>query len=177
MTEHTYLVLTDLDGTFINTDKANNLSYLKALKRYLPETDLADEPRITRLTIEQYCSDKLLIKKIENKKANFYKFCMEYTVLNKELLSRLIKYKQTANVYLVTKASKERVVQLLNYHSCIDLFDEIFFCKEIPNKYDYVLKQIDCDPNKIVVFENDSKEILDAIKAGIPDKNITQIKL
>ena len=144
MTEDTCLVLSDLDGTLIDTDKANNLSYLKALKRYLPNIDLANESRITRLTIEKYCSDKLLVRNIEEMKCNLYSEFLEHTFLNEELLERLIEYKQTADIYLVTKASKQRVVQLLNHHHCIELFDRIFFCKKNPDKYHYVLKQIRC---------------------------------
>ncbi|MUG32561.1 HAD-IA family hydrolase [Psychrobacter sanguinis] len=177
MVEDTCLVLTDLDGTLIDTDKANNLSYLKALKRYLPNIDFTNESRITRTTIEKYCSDKLLIKKIEEMKCNFYNDFLEHTFLNQEVLDQLVKYKKTADLYLVTKGSRERIVQLLNYHRCIDIFDRAFFCKPIPDKYNYVLEQIRCDPRRIVVFENDSEEILDAIKAGIPEQNITQVRI
>lgn len=175
--EDTCLVLTDLDGTLINTDKANNLSYLKALKKYLPNIDFANEPRITKLIIEKYCSDKRLVRNIEKMKCNFYSEFLEHTFLNEELLKRLIEYKQTAEIYLVTKGSRERVVQLLNYHRCIEVFDRKFFCKPIPDKYDYVLKQVCCNPKRIVVFENDSEEILEAIKAGIPEQNITQVRI
>ena len=100
-----------------------------------------------------------------------------HTYLNKELIKFLIINKSTTKVCLVTKASPERVIQLIDHHNCAKLFDKIFFCKDIHNKYQYALNEINICSKKVLVFEDDENEILHANEAGIPNKNITKISL
>lgn len=170
-------ILTDLDGTLIHTDQANNSAYKKAIDLHMPYLEAPVVKRITKEVIDKYCTDEVLAEKIRKEKIGYNSQFLDHTYLNKELINFLISNKNTAKVCLVTKASPERVIQLLDHHNCAKLFDEIFFCKDIHNKYQYVLNEINICSKKVLVFEDDENEILHANKAGIPNNNITRISL
>ena len=170
-------ILTDLDGTLIHTDQANNSAYKKAIDLHMPYLEAPVVKRITKDVIDKYCTDEVLAEKIRKEKIGYNSQFLDHTYLNKELINFLISNKNTAKVCLVTKASPERVIQLLDHHNCAKLFDEIFFCKDIHNKYQYVLNEINICSKKVLVFEDDENEILHANEAGIPNNNITRISL
>jgi len=171
------VILTDLDGTLCDTDKANSLAYKQAIGYCAPHLQTPLIKRITKEVVDKHCGDEILIEKIQKKKIEYNSQFLGHTYLNKELIKLLIINKSTTKVCLVTKASPERVIQLIDYHNCAKLFDKIFFCKDIHNKYQYVLNEINICSKKVLVFEDDDYEILHAIEAGIPNKNITKISL
>ena len=171
------VILTDLDGTLIDTDQANNLAYRKAINSYMPYTEVPLVKRITKEVVDKYCADEALAEKIQIEKIDYNLQFLDHTYLNKELFNLLAKNKTTTKVCLVTKASPERVIQLLEHHNCAEIFDKIFFCKDIRNKYQYALNEINICSEKVLVFEDDESEILHANEAGIPNKNITKISL
>lgn len=171
------VILTDLDGTLFDTDYANNLAYKKAIGYYAPHLQIPLVKRITKEMFDKHYDDGVLTEKIQKKKIEYNSQFLDHTYLNKELINFLISNKNTAKVCLVTKASPERVIQLLEHHNCAKLFDRIFFCKDIANKYKYALEEINICSKKVLVFEDDLHEIFHANKAGIPNKNITRISL
>lgn len=171
------VILTDLDGTLIDTDQANNLAYRKAIDSYMPYMEVPVVKRITKEVIDKYCTNEVLAEKIQKEKIGYNSQFLDYTYLNKELINFLISNKNTTKVCLVTKASPERVIQLLDHHNCAKLFDRIFFCKHIDNKYQHALNEINICSKKVLVFEDDLNEVFHANEAGIPDKNITKISL
>lgn len=171
------VILTDLDGTLCDTDEANNLAYKQAIGYFAPHLQIPLVKRITKEVVDKHCDDEVLTEKIQEKKIEYNSQFLDHTYLNKELMNFLVSNKNTIKVYLVTKASPERVIQLLSHHNCTKLFDKIFFCKDIHNKYRYALNEINICPKKILVFEDDENEILHANEAGIPNKNITEISL
>lgn len=171
------VILTDLDGTLVDTDEANNLAYKQAIDYYAPHLRIPFIKRITKEVVDKHCADEVLAEKIQKEKVEYNSQFLDHTYLNKELFNLLISNKTTTKVCLVTKASPERVVQLLNHHNCAKLFDSIFFCKHIDNKYQYALNKINMCSKKVLVFEDDENEILHANEAGIQNKNITKISL
>ena len=171
------VILTDLDGTLCDTDEANNLAYKQAIGYCAPHLQTPLVKRITKEVVDKHCGDEVLTEKIQKKKIEYNSQFLDHTYLNKELIKFLIISKSTTKVYLVTKASPERVIQLLDHHNCAKLFDKIFFCKDIHNKYQYALNEINICSKKVLVFEDDENEILHANEAGIPNKNITKISL
>jgi len=171
------VILTDLDGTLCDTDEANNLAYKQAIAYWAPHLQIPLVKRITKEVVDRQCDDETLTEKIHEKKIEYNSQFLAYTYLNKELFNFLISSKNTTEICLVTKASPERVVQLLDHHNCAKLFDRIFFCKDIDNKYQHALNEINICSKKVLVFEDDLNEVFYANEAGIPDKNITKISL
>lgn len=112
------VILTDLDGTLIDTDQANNFAYRKAINSYMPYLEVPIVKRITKEVIDKYCTDKELAEKIQKEKIEYNSQFLAHTYLNKELVDFLISNKNTTEICLVTKASPERVIQLLDHHNC-----------------------------------------------------------
>ena len=160
-----------------DTDEANNLAYKQAIGYCAPHLQTPLVKRITKEVVDKYFDDEVLTEKIQEKKIEYNSQFLGHTYLNKELIKFLIINKSTTKVCLVTKASPERVIQLIDHHNCAKLFDKIFFCKDIHNKYQYALNEINICSKKVLVFEDDENEILHANEAGIPNKNITKISL
>ena len=80
--------------------------------------------------------------------------------------------KRNSIIILATNSSKIRANLLLEYYNLKSFFDYIF-CKEDylnNNKFEFVCNYLNLDKDKILVFENEKKEIENAISIGI-DKN------
>ncbi len=177
MLKNIEVILTDLDGTLIDTDQANNLAYRKAIDYYNPDFQIPLMKRITKDILDNYCTDEVLANKIEKLKIQYNSKYLDYTYLNKELFNVLNSNKEYIRTSLVTKASPERATLLLKHHNCAKLFDGVFFCKHIGNKYRHALKEVSICSKKVLVFEDDQDEIRHANEAGIPKKNIIKISL
>jgi len=174
-----YLVF-DLDGTIIDTDEANYLSYKEAIKRVKNlDLDLIyfENKRFTREKLNLIIPN-LTIKEFENivkiKNEVFYKY-LPYTKLNRTVLEIIKKFSKTNKIILATNSHKLRANSLLNYHNIFNLFDKKFFKEDYidkDNKYLYIVKDLDINLNDILIFEDNNKEIYKAINLGISSKNI-----
>ena len=175
----------DMDGTLVDTDFANFLSYKKAIQSFT-QTDIEIEfnsnERFNRaslkiavpnLTETEY--EKIILKKEEN-----YKEHLSLTKLNNSVVDILLKYSSTNKTVLVTNCREDRALMTLNYHNLTDKFNNIFF-RNISNnglrinKYKNAISSLSLSAQTVIVFENERSEIEDAILAGILHKNIISI--
>jgi beta-phosphoglucomutase len=175
----------DMDGTLVDTDFANFLSYKKAIQSFIQtdnEIEFNPNERFNRallkiavpnLTETEY--EKIIQKKEEN-----YKEHLSETKLNKSVVDILIKYFKTNKTVLVTNCREDRALMILDYHNLSDKFSNIFF-RNISdngtriNKYKNAISSLSLSAQSIIVFENERPEIEDAILAGILNKNILSI--
>lgn len=171
----------DLDGTLINTDYANFLSYKKAIEQ-VNKTHLSMifEPtkRITRTEVRTLAPDLSgeEYEKVIGIKEKLYRLHLSATKINKNVVDMLDKF-SNKKIILVTKSSQERATLLLRYHNIIDKFTHIY-CKENimnANKFQCVLSALCISPEFVAVFENDESEVDAAILAGIPADNIFKV--
>ena len=100
------------------------------------------------------------------------------TYANKNLVSQLINLSRKKRVYLVTNASSSRAKMTISFHRLESYFSGII-CKDNrpanANKYLHAIEYLCAAPKKIVVFENEKKEIKNAALAGINPSNIYHI--
>lgn len=175
----------DMDGTLIDTDFANFLSYKKAIEFVLKSNcNLTYNPneRFNRTNLKNKMpnlSDENLEKIIKQKEKYFTYFLSE-TKLNVVLKDILLKYSKTNIAVLVTNCRKDRALCTLNYHGIKDNFSNFFFRdvntnNEKINKFQNAIKNLKISPDLIVAFENERSEIQDAIEAGIDENNILKI--
>ena len=175
----------DMDGTLIDTNFANFLSYKDAIHQVIkPDIDILYNSNerfnrdvlkkvILNLPNEEY-------EKIINLKNELYIFHLSETKLNDLLADLLRKYSKTNKTILVTNCLKERALMTLEYHKLIDNFSYKFY-KQITdnndkiNKYSNALISLEIPPTSVLVFENEKSEINTAILAGIPFQNIISI--
>jgi len=175
----------DMDGTLVDTDFANFLSYKKAIQSFI-QTDIKikfnPNERFNRASLKIALPNltKLEYEKIIQKKEENYKEHLSETKLNKSVVDILIKYSKTNKTVLVTNCRKNRALMTLDYHNLSDKFDNIFF-RNISdngnriNKYKNAISNLSLTAQTIIVFENERPEIEDAILAGILTKNILSI--
>lgn len=172
----------DLDGTLVDTNLANFLSYKKAIQSVTKsEIDLVYVPdqrfnrnvlknKISNLTENEY--DRIIKEKEHN-----YKYFLTETKLNKTVIDILFKYSKTNKTVLVTNCREKRAKLTLNYHGLTDKFSNIFYRKvtnieKRTNKYAYAISCLGISAKSVVIFENENAELEDARTAGIPNQNV-----
>ena len=171
----------DLDGTLIDTDYANFLSYKKAIeqvKKSPVKLAINPEERITRRNIRAFfpdLNDEEYDEVIEIKE-RLYSSNVHATKLNKAV-ANVLDENSDKNLILVTNSHQERADLLLNHFNLSDKFTHKYYRENMTsnNKYQYVLSSLSIDANLVFVFENSVSEVAAAIAAGIPSENILKV--
>ena len=170
----------DLDGTLINTDFANFLSYKAALltvmgkEKFLFHLSYNPMKRFNRSllsslfpSLTQSDCEKIIIEK-----EKFYKDYLSETTTIKDNVEILLKYSSTHKTVLVSNCRKDRALATLSYYGLADKFTDLFYrdatlyTKKI-NKYQNAINILGVSPKDVITFENEESEIADAIHAGI----------
>jgi phosphoglycolate phosphatase-like HAD superfamily hydrolase len=175
-------LLFDMDGTLINTDLANFLSYRDAIEsviKFEEKLHYNPELRFNRLALTNLYPN-LTDKEYETiikKKEDTYPEYIQKTELKNSVVDILLQYSKTNRTILVTNCRKNRALQTLKYHNLTDKFCDKFF--RVPseknnriNKYKNVISCLNLSTQSVIVFENEKQEIDDAISAGISANNI-----
>ncbi|MCB0442834.1 MAG: HAD family phosphatase [Flavobacterium sp.] len=175
----------DMDGTLVDTDYANYLSFKQAILTVLnldfiiPFNPLERFNR-TILLREFPNLDEKDYQEIIKLKEGFYSENISQTKLlsyTNEILNRFFEINTTV---LVTNCREDRAIMTLNHHGLTDKFKHKIFRKSIDkdryvNKFENALSILDIEPQMIILFENEQFEIDEAVKAGIPFKNIISV--
>lgn len=167
----------DMDGTLVDTNFANFLSYQKAIAD-VTKTDYnltydADK-RFTRsnlkiavpnLTESQY---EIIVRE----KEKCYKDFMHEVKPKTDMIDILEKYSRTNNTVLVTNCREGRALTTLSYFGLTNKFKSAFFRQfaendKKTNKFKNAIVHLELQPNLIIAFENEDSEIADAKEAGI----------
>ncbi|MEO7978927.1 HAD hydrolase-like protein [Flavobacterium sp.] len=174
--------LFDMDGTLVDTDFANFLSYQEAIQSVIKsENEIQYNPneRFNRATLIKVVPNLIkeqLAEIIQQKEKN-YKNYLTQTKLNTSVSNILLQYSKTNKTVLVTNCREDRAVLTLEYHNLTDKFSHLFF-KQINNngkrlnKYKNAINSLSLSAQTVIVFENETAEIDDAILAGISINNI-----
>lgn len=167
----------DLDGTLVDTNLANFLSYKKAIQS-VTKTDheLTYNPnkRFNRNNLKNAVPNlnATEYERIIQEKEKYYKDLLYEAKLNTKILNILSKYSKTNKIVLVTNCRENRVFATLNYFGLTDKFDNIF-CRQINdndekiNKFQKAILRLGVPPNLVIAFENEETEIAHAKEAGI----------
>ena len=163
-----------MDGTIIDTDKANFISYKYAIKQ-IKNIDIKEyqNKRFTRVDLYKFNFTQKEINLIIEVKNKIYVNYLKYSNLFFNSLDILSKCKKrNLTIILATNSSKIRANLLLEYYNLKSFFDYIFYKEDYlnNNKFEFVCDYLNLNKDKILVFENEKKEIENAISIGI-DKN------
>ncbi|MDR2511151.1 MAG: HAD hydrolase-like protein [Bacteroidales bacterium] len=167
----------DLDGTLVDTDYANFLSYKKSVETvttFNSNFTYNPDKRFTRTELKSAIpnlTDKQLFALISEKEKYYSDFLSE-TKLNEEVAKILCKYYLTNKTVLVTNCRKDRALETLNYYGLTDKFSNFFFRQfgrdnAKINKFQNAISVLGLKPSVIIAFENEETEIADAKRAGI----------
>jgi beta-phosphoglucomutase len=174
------VLLFDLDGTLVETDKANNWAYLMAIKEIMGVNFGVNS--IIRITREKlscllpHASKEELNKIISYKEKCFSNF-LNCTRINTELHEVLKRYKDQNRLILITRSKRERALRVLKHHRLLDYFQSIICqCQdssmEWKSKIPELLKDEDFNLQDLFLFENEEAERLDAIKSGLKTNQV-----
>ncbi|HMX99943.1 MAG TPA: HAD hydrolase-like protein [Agitococcus sp.] len=172
-----HVLFFDMDGTLVNTNLANFLSYKKAIisvtksEHYLTyNPDIRFNRNILKNAIPNLTETEY--ERIIQQKEEYYNEFLHETKLIKDMADILFKYSKTNKTVLVTNCRQDRAIATLKHFGLQDTFSNIFYKefgendKEI-NKFQHALLKLGISPNLVIAFENEETEIANAKEAGI----------
>lgn len=166
----------DMDGTLVDTNVANFLSYKKAIQFVTKSECILNydpDKRFNRsnLNIALPHMNETEYEMIVQHKEEYYQDFLNETKVNQEIADILFKYSKTNRTVLVTNCREERAMQTLNFHGLTDKFNNLVFRQFSDNgkinKFQYAILSLGIPPQLVIAFENEECEISDAIEAGI----------
>lgn len=179
-------IITDFDGTLVDTLYANTISYVNTFKKNGYNISKDQYIKCFGLRYDDLCdalnipNEQSLRDKIKSDKKEEYKLNYNLTKLNNNLLY-FIKYSKMLGLStcITSTASKDNLFGILNYYNITQCFDYIICGNEVkngkpaPDVYLKALLKMGLNSENVIVFE-DSQVGFDAAKnAGI--NNIIKI--
>jgi FMN phosphatase YigB (HAD superfamily) len=172
------LALFDLDGTIIDTDAANIAAYLLSLQK----SGIVKEPRgrgrITAGTIRALAGAFASVDDIVRMKDEMYCHQLWRTKLGPAagaFRHVLLNRNRFRKVVLLTNSKERRAKETLRHYGWEHLFDEIYCNGGRGNKYANYFMAFDSDPAMSVVWENEERQVMSAIAAGVRVENIRKV--
>lgn len=170
----------DLDNTLVETDYANNLSYIHAVNEVL-NVDLQwdfksrfsrEKLRLLFPNLSQQQYDNIIM--LKNSQFNAY---LSDTTLNSNLVKILsMLYSKGHNTILLTNSHKKRALSICNHYNISHFFNEKYFAEDITKTKYEVLKRNGYDMNSVILFENEEEGTKEAVSNGLLAKNIICVK-
>ena len=174
-------IITDFDGTLVDTFEANYQAYSKAFQRYADEIgrDLSREQylacfgmRFDSFMTTMGITDPTLRHKIREEKAKVYPTCFSHLVPNISLIAFIRSMKATGvKTAIASTARRENLMNALTYLKLEDLFDFILAGEQVkegkpnPEIYLTTMQMLHVIPKETLIFE-DSEVGLKAAEAS-----------
>lgn len=175
----------DMDGTLVDTDYANYLSFKMAIQSVINPIQFPPfnpNERFNRTILQREFPNLKdnEYQEIIRLKERFYSENIGQTKLLPYANEILDSFFELNTTVLVTNCREDRAIMTLNQHGLTDKFKHKIFRKSIDkdrhiNKFENALKTLELEPQMIIAFENEQFEIDEAVKAGIPIENIISV--
>jgi beta-phosphoglucomutase-like phosphatase (HAD superfamily) len=173
----------DMDGTLVETDYANFLAYNKAINSVLNIRNTIEfnpNHRFDKNSLKQQFQNlsdfqyKRIIQ-LKNKLTNDF---LSKTFVNSKVVEAFISMSETKRTVLVTNASFDRAMQTMKFHG-LDRYLDAMFCSghrsSDANKYQHAIETLGASTKNIVLFENEDKEVLNALNSGVQKQKIFKV--
>lgn len=180
-------IITDFDGTLVNTFSANYLAYKSVLKNHKIELTWNQYAECFGLRFDGLCDKLNIPKEIRNtikeeKKKVYPEFF--YGILLNENLMRFIIYAKAIGIKtcIASTASKENLYNVLDYFKIKDYFDliitgeDVIWGKPNPEVYNKALEKLNVNKDCALVFEDSDMGCLAAYDAGINYIDVNKLK-
>lgn len=173
----------DMDGTLVETDYANYLAYSKAINSVLKIKNAIEfDPnlRFDKKSLKQqfHSLSDFQYKRIIQLKNELTSEFLSKTFVNYEVVDAFKTMSETKTIVLVTNANYQRAIQTLTFHG-LDKYVDVMLCaedrEEASNKYSHALEVLNVPAEHIQVFENEDREIANAIESGVLMRNVFKV--
>lgn len=168
-----YLIVFDLDGTLVDTDKANSKAYQQSVYEVTKITINTNDCRLTRdLVQSRIKANNTIMMEIISRKEKLFSEYLKYTTPLPALF--ILQHLTNTHNILLTQARRKRAEIVLDYYGVTSCFDNLY-CKDSylgKSKFDYLVNEQHYSPSQIILFENEQKTISEAVSFGIPKNNI-----
>lgn len=173
------LLISDFDGTLVDTFSANYMSYRKAFAEhglYLSESQYRAcfGLRFDEFMKEVGVVDMNISNRIREAKSVYYPSFFDYLNVNKTLLRFVDMFHLLGGkTAIASTARRENLLNVLTYINVLDIFDYVLAGEDVsrgkpsPEIYQNVLNHFECQPYEAVVFEDSEVGVKAAIDAGI----------
>lgn len=173
------IAIFDLDGTLVETDAANTAAYNDALRSSGLDTIGGFYGRVSSSVVRAaaFLSDAELDAVVQ---AKVEAYCRQLwrTRLGPAVNSfRWVLMNRNAfdKIVLLTDSKERRAYETLCHWGMDGFFDEIVCNAGRGDKYANYFKNFDSNPAACVVWENENKQIMSAIAAGVKMDNIRKV--
>lgn len=179
------LLITDFDGTLVDTFEANFLAYQKAFEECgieLSETQYRDcfGFRFDDFMAHMGIEDSEAKQRIRKMKGDFYPLFFDRLKINHSLLEMLRNFKLSDGLTAVASTARKRnLMNALDFIGATDAFSLILAGEDVkrgkpnPEIYNTVLTKMQMKPNEALVFEDSTVGIRAAQAAGISFIKVT----
>lgn len=179
-----FIVFCDMDGTLVDTDYANYLSYRRAV---IKATSGKHDVQLSSVRLNRESLKKRIpsltdaqCEEIVSLKAEYFAEFLSETILNTALADFIRKYSGTIEAVLVTSCREARAVETLRHHKLLGCFTRLICWEamsegESSNKYEIALSLMGANPEAILVFENEIADVEKAVLAGVSRENIISV--
>ena len=169
----------DLDGTLIDTQRANYLAYkdsLLAIGLEITETEFASntglDSRVFLKNIYPNITDQdiAIVRKLKKKKYPLYFFECK---LNIPLLDFILLNRNSKKIAAVTTGKIDNTYSILNYFNIMELFDVVITGDDVknpkpdPEPYLLAIERLGMIADEILAFEDSEVGMKSATRAGI----------
>ena len=179
-------IISDFDGTLVDTFEANYAAYSLAFKQYC--LDLSKEQyracfglRFDAFMNDMKIADVNLRNKIKEEKARVYPMCFSHLKPNIALINFINKAKLSGiKTAIASTAQRNNLMNVLKFLQLEDLFDIIIAGDAVkegkPNPEIYLtsMSQLGVSPTETLVFEDTEVGILAAERSGANVVKITE---
>lgn len=172
------LIIVDLDGTLFDTKDVNYYAYKEAMEPYGYDLDYAYYcdfcngrhymdflPQITT-------NDGEILSEMHNRKKEAYKRHLDKAKMNHGLVDIIRALKEKSKVAVVTTASKQNCMEILQQFDILKLFDlvltrdDIMKSKPDPEGFLKAMDYFKVLPEETIIFEDSDVGLEAAMKSG-----------
>lgn len=171
-------IITDFDGTLVDTFTANFKAYQKAFSEVgmMLTTEKYRECfgfRFDRFMDAMGICDKNLANQIMEKKKEYYPQFFDNLRLNAALVELIGSFKRMGGkTAIASTARKENLMNALEYLKLADLFDLIYAGQDVkegkpsPEIYNKTMEELQVSPSATLIFEDSEVGLLAARNSG-----------
>lgn len=180
------LLITDFDGTLVDTFEANYKAYKKAFEGYGIKLTKEEYTRCFGYRFDDFMNemnihDEKIKKGIRNLKGDYYPLFFNDLLINKPLLELLRTFKNSGGMTAVASTARHKnLMNALTYINATDAFslilsgEDVKYGKPNPEIYNTVLEKLQVANTDALIFEDSPIGIEAAKNADINYIKITK---